>query len=69
MQPYTTAEVATQLRCSAWKVRSEAKRLGIGYDLGGRAGFRFTQADVDAIRAAGRLMSQPAPRRRRRRAS
>lgn len=48
----TAAEVAAIFKCHKRKVTDEASRLGIGYDLGGSAGFRFTPADVDALRRA-----------------
>jgi len=64
----TTAEVAAHFRCSKWKVLKEANRLRVGMDLGGRSGFRFSEADVAAIKKA--LAPAPAvPQRRRRRRS
>lgn len=48
----TAAEVALAFKCSKRKVTDEASRLGIGYNLGGSAGFRFTEADVAALRRA-----------------
>ena len=65
----TTTEVAEMLRCSPRKVTETAVRHGIGMDLGGRAGFRFTEADVLALQDALRLKVLPTPRRRTRRAS
>lgn len=62
----TTFEVARLFRCSARKVLTEAKRIGVGANLGGRAGYRFTAADVDALRES---MRPPAPVERRRRRS
>lgn len=47
-----THDVAKQFGCSRRKIRELARQLGIGYDLGGRAGFRFTPADVDRFRTA-----------------
>ena len=38
--------------CSSRKISTEARRLGIGMNLGGRAGLRFTEADVEALRRA-----------------
>lgn len=61
----TTTDLASRLRCSNWKVLKEAKRLGIGANLGGRAGYRFSETDLAAIQTA--LTPPPAvPRRRRR---
>lgn len=45
------------------KVWEEARKHGIGYNLGGSAGWRFTDADVDALRKA---MAPPKPVKRRR---
>jgi transposase-like protein len=41
----TRAEVAAEFRCSPRKVSEVARKHGIGADLGGRAGWRFTEAD------------------------
>lgn len=62
----TTAEVAEDLRCSGEHVRVLAKRLGVGYHLGGRAGWRFTEADVTAMKEALRPVKPVNVRRRRR---
>ena len=65
---FTAAEVAGQLRCSTHLIRSLARRHGVGIKLGGRAGWRFTTADIDALVAT---LAPPkpveVPRRRRRR--
>lgn len=66
---YTTAEVAEHLRCGTRKIRNVARELGVGLDLGGKAGCRYTQADVDAIWDFMRPVQQVAPRRRRRNAA
>lgn len=59
----TAAEVAAVLRCSRRKVTDEASRRGIGYNLGGRAGFRFTAHDIEKLRQA---MTPAAPVEERR---
>ena len=41
----TRAAVAAEFRCSPRKVSEVARRHGIGADLGGRAGWRFTSDD------------------------
>lgn len=69
MTTYTTAEVAERLRCSARKIRTVAAQNGIGIELGGRAGFRYTEADVAAIIDALRPAEAVKPRRRKRRAA
>lgn len=38
-------EIATRLRCSSRKVKDLAAEHGIGMQLGGRAGWRFTELD------------------------
>lgn len=63
MRDKTAAEVAAIFGCSKRKVTNEATRLGIGYDLGGRAGFRFTEADVEKLRTAMAPAPAVAPRR------
>lgn len=69
MTTYTTAEVAERLRCSPRKVREVALTLGVGADLGGRAGYRFTEADIDALWESMRPAKPIPQQRRRRRAS
>ena len=64
---FTATEVAEILRCQPRKVWTEAAKHGIGANLGGRAGWRFTRADIDALRAA--LRPAPAARTRSRRRS
>lgn len=64
----TTADLAERLRCSERKVRKSAVKLGIGIDLGGRAGYRYTEAEADALWESLRP-AKPVERRRRRRAS
>lgn len=63
MSDLRASQVAAILGCSDRKVWSEARKNGIGYNLGGRAGWRFTEADVDKLRKA---MAPPAPVKRRR---
>lgn len=46
------SQVAAIFGCSKRKVTDEATRHGIGYNLGGRAGYRFTAADVERLRKA-----------------
>jgi len=58
-----TRDLAQQFGCSEWKVRNIARTLGVGMDLGGRAGFRFTAADVERIRTA--LAPKPTPEKAR----
>lgn len=67
-QTETVYEVASQLRCSPRKVATVAREHGIGAQLGGSAGWRFTEADKRALWNAMKPSPPPAqPRRRRRR--
>lgn len=64
----TTTDLAERLRCSERKVRKAAKALGIGVNLGGRAGYRYTEAEADALWDSLRPV-QTVERRRRRRSA
>lgn len=66
MNTMTTTDVAEELRCHPQTVARHAARLGLGTNLGGRAGYRFTRADVDALWEAMRPKPVTAQRRRRR---
>lgn len=66
---HTLPEVAEVFRCSGRKIATVAKNNGIGMQLAGRAGWRFTDADVAALREAMRPAAPVAVRRRRKRAS
>lgn len=46
---FTATEVGQRFDCSPYTITAHATRLGIGFNLGGRAGWRFTDADVAAI--------------------
>ena len=59
----TAREVAELFRCERQKVIDEARRVGVGYNLKGRAGWRFTDADVAALRKAMAPVVAPQPRR------
>lgn len=62
----TTADLATRWRCSERKVRKVAAELGVGADLGGRAGYRYTEAEAEALWKSLQPVQAVAPRRRRR---
>lgn len=68
MTLHTTAEVAETLRVSPRKIRKTAAELGLGIEVGGRAGFRYTDDDVAALIESMRPV-QPVPARRRRRSA
>lgn len=63
---YTTAEVAEQLRISKRKVRKQAATLGLGINVGGTAGYRYSQTDIDALWESMRPAQPIAAKRRRR---
>jgi hypothetical protein len=64
----TTADLAERLRCGERKIRKAATALGIGVNLGGRAGYRYTEAEADALWESLRPV-QTVERRRRRRSA
>jgi hypothetical protein len=66
MSTKTTAEVAAELRISDRKVTDLATKYGIGANVGGRAGFRFRESDIEALWEAMRPQVEVTPRRRRR---
>ena len=63
---YRTEDLATEFGIHKKTVRKRAAALGIGINLEGRAGFRYTEADyqrlVDALRP---VVTVKKPRRRR----
>lgn len=65
---YTSADLARMFVCDKRTIREKAKALGLGMALGGRAGYRYTEADVEALQAALRP-AQPVDQRRRRRSA
>lgn len=66
MMTQTVYEVAEEFRCSPRKVSDIARANGIGAQLGGRAGWRFTEADKLALWDAMRPAKKAIVRRRRR---
>ena len=66
MSTKTAEEVAAELRCSTRKVTDVATQHGIGANLGGRAGYRFRDSDVEQLWEVLRPKVETAPRRRRR---
>lgn len=64
----TTSDVAAKFDVHNKTITRHAARLGLGINFGGRAGYRFSDADVTQLAEA--LKTQPAPvvvRRRQRR--
>lgn len=65
---YSTADVAARLGCSATTVRNRARAAGVGINLDGSAGMRFSERDIEQLVATLRpTPAAPAPRRKRRR--
>lgn len=64
MPTFTTSEVAEQLRVGPRKVLKLAKEYRLGINAEGRAGYRFEQADVDAMWEAMRPVQKVARRRK-----
>ena len=48
--PHQTRDVAETFGCSRRKITALAAELGIGLNVGGRTGFRFSDDDVEAMR-------------------
>lgn len=63
---YSAAELAMELGLkTARKVNREAVALGLGINLGGRAGYRYSEEDRRRLIAALRNEAPVAKRRRR----
>ena len=65
--PHTTASLAEQWDVSVQKVRDLAAEVGVGLNFGGKAGYRFSDDDVQKMLAALRPAPVVQQRRRRRR--
>lgn len=63
---YTTADLAAEFGMSVKTLRKKARRLGIGIDLEGRAGFRYCDEDRRRLIESMRPDAPVAPRRKRR---
>lgn len=64
METQTSYEVADEFRCGHRKIETVAAAKGIGVNLKGRAGWRFTEADKLALWEA--MKAKPATPVRRR---
>lgn len=64
---FTAAEVAQRLQCAQATVRRRTFQLGLGVRLGGRAGNRYSEADVQALLQS--MRAEPPVERRRRRSA
>jgi hypothetical protein len=61
LEVQTAAEIAIELRCSKKTVTKLARQHGIGINLGGSAGYRFTDADKRALADAARQKPKASP--------
>lgn len=68
--PYTTEELAAELGIHPKTLRRKARPLGLGINVAGRAGYRYSDNDrsrlIESMRPA---TTTTQPRRRRRRAA
>ena len=68
--PYSTADIAAKMGgASAKTIRKRARALGLGIDLQGRAGYRYSDDDLERLIDSMRPAGADAPKRRRRRAA
>lgn len=63
---HTTADLAAELQIAKKTLRKKAKALGIGIDLDGRAGFRYSDADRQRLIESMRPAAAVTPKRKRR---
>ena len=63
--PHSTATLAAELGLTRPTIRAKAAKLGIGIDLDGRAGFRYSEADRQKL--IDSMKPTPTVQRRRRR--
>ena len=64
--PHTTETLAAELGVARKTIRKRAKALGIGIDLAGRAGFRYSETVRRQLLESLRPVATPAKRRKRR---
>lgn len=65
--PHSTADVAAKLGVTSRTVTNRAKAIGVGIEVKGKAGFRFSDRDIEALVASLRpAPATPVIRRRRR---
>lgn len=61
---HSTGDLAEALGCHRDTIRHRAKALGLGIDLGGSAGFRFSDADkaalIESMRPAAKARDEEA---------
>lgn len=67
--PHTTESLADEFGIHPKTLRRKARQLGIGIDLAGRAGFRYSDEDRARLVESMRPTTTTTTRRRRRRAA
>lgn len=65
----TTADLAASLGVTRKTVRQWAKPLGLGINLDGRVGYRYSEADRAKLIASRRAVVPEKPRKKRSRAA
>lgn len=65
---YSTADLAAKVGLSRKTVRARARALGLGIDRQGRAGFAYSEGDLQRL-VASMKPAEPVAKRRKRRAS
>jgi hypothetical protein len=63
---YTTADLAAEFGITRKTLRKRASALGLGIDLEGRAGFRYSATDRQRLIESLKPEAPIAPRRKRR---
>lgn len=63
---YTTADLASELSAATKTIRKRAKALGLGINLDGRAGYRYSEADRQKLLDSMKPIVAPTPRRKKR---
>lgn len=66
---FTTADLAAEFGVTTKTLRKKATRLGLGIDLEGRAGFRYSEADRQRLIESLRPQVPTTTRTKRRRAA
>lgn len=64
--PYKTADLALEFGITKKTLRKRAHDLGLGIDLEGRAGFRYSEADRQKLIESLRPAAPVAAKRKRR---
>ena len=62
---YTAKDLAAEFSVEVETIRRRLRELNLGIDFGGRAGYRYSEADREALIESLRPVVTPARRRRR----